>query len=170
MIITQSNLTYVHYYRNNCAQTPFSFTITRMPSNAKLNAYYFTAIISLIFAIVGFSYNAWRLEISEDNANIRTAAFQVLIELAEFEQILYAAHYDKDTITGNPRKGWIKVGLITDMSILISPAVEQQAQNLKSLWSERWDSINTDKQTIDLLNKSIDNVRDEIKMTLQALQ
>lgn len=141
-----------------------------MPSNAKLNAYYITAVISLIFAIVGFSYNAWRLEISEDNANIRTAAFQVLIELAEFEQILYAAHYDNDTITGNPRKGWVKVGLITDLSVLISPAVEQQAQELKTLWSEHWDSINTDKQTIDLLIKTIDSVRAEIKNTLRVLQ
>lgn len=31
---------------------------------------------------------------TEENSNIRTASFQVLIELAEREQIVYAAHYD----------------------------------------------------------------------------
>jgi hypothetical protein len=37
----------------------------------ELIGYYTTALLGLVFAIVGFSYNAWRLEVSEDNSNIR---------------------------------------------------------------------------------------------------
>ena len=58
----------------------------------KLKAYYLTAILSLVFAVIGFSYNAWRLEATEDNSNIRTASFEVLGELAELEHVIYAAY------------------------------------------------------------------------------
>jgi len=40
----------------------------------KFKAYYFTAVFSMIFAVTGFSYNAWRMEVSEANNNIRTAS------------------------------------------------------------------------------------------------
>lgn len=141
-----------------------------MSLDSKINAYYITAVGSLIFALVGFSYNAWRLEISEDNANIRTASFQVLIELAAFEQVLYAAHYDKDSIAGNPRKGWIKVGLIDDLSVLIDNNVEHEAKRLKTLWSHNWELISTDKTIINTLNKQIDTVRTAIKKRLRQLE
>ena len=68
----------------------------------KFKVYYLTAIFSLIFAVVGFSYNAWRLEVTEDNSNIRTTAFEVLTELAELQQLIYSAHYDHDMVAGNP--------------------------------------------------------------------
>lgn len=74
----------------------------------KVKYYQFVSILSLVFAMTGFSYNAWRLEVTEENSNIRTASFQVLIELAELEQIVYASHYDKDDIKGNPRDGWVR--------------------------------------------------------------
>jgi len=57
----------------------------------KLKAYYVTAIFGVVFAIVGFGYNTWRLELSEDNNNVRTASFEVLTNLAELEQVIYAA-------------------------------------------------------------------------------
>jgi len=93
----------------------------------KLKVYYVTAIFSVVFAVVGFSYNAWRLEVTEDNSNIRAASFEVLTVLAELEQIIYAAHYDKDTKEGSPRKGWVKIGLIVDLDSLISKSSEEQA-------------------------------------------
>ena len=104
-----------------------------MELDRKLKVYYMTAIISMIFAVVGFSYNAWRLEVSEDNSNIRTASFEVLQELAELEQTIYALHYDNYVTEGSPRKAWVSVGLIVDMSMLISPEVIKEAENLKSI-------------------------------------
>lgn len=141
-----------------------------MLNHAKLNAYYIMAVTSLVFALAGFSYNAWRLEISEDNANIRTASFQVLIELSKLEKIIYAAHYDKDDVAGNPRNGWITVGLITDLSVLIATSVELKTDTLKSTWSEQWEQIITDKKAVDTLVDQIDNTRSEIKQVLRGLQ
>ena len=41
----------------------------------KLQLYQLTVIFSVLFALVGFSYNVWRMEVSEQNNNIRTACF-----------------------------------------------------------------------------------------------
>lgn len=138
--------------------------------NRKLTAYYLTAIFSLIFAVIGFSYNTWRLEVTEDNSNIRMASFEVFSHLAKLEQNIYAAHYDQNSIEGSPRKGWVQVGLIVDLSMLISPKVEKNAQDLRSLWSEQWQQIPTQQVTVNQLIKKIDKVRIEIKATLINLQ
>ena len=138
--------------------------------NTKLRVYYLTAIFSLLFAIIGFSYNAWRLEVTEDNNNIRTASFEVLTELAELEQIIFAAYYDQDPVAGSPRKGWVKIGLISDLSALINSSVEQRADDLKSLWSKTWQDIPTNRKATDNISHSIDEVRAEIKSTLKMLK
>jgi len=135
----------------------------------KLKKYYLTAILGVVFAVLGFSYNTWRLEASEDNNNVRTAAFEVLTELAALEQIIYAAHYDQDRVMGSPRKGWVKVGLIYDLSSLISPAVEHQAGSLKTLWADSWDTIATARAATDELVAQIEKVREQIKLTIVSL-
>ena len=141
-----------------------------MRLKTKLQSYYFTAILSLLFAVLGFSYNAWRMELSEDNNNIRTASFEVLKELAELEQIIFAAHYDQNAVAGNPRTGWVKVGLITDLSVLVSRGAETQSMELKSIWSKNWSSMSKDREAVDELIRAIDVVRAEIKSVLSELK
>lgn len=132
----------------------------------KFKVYYFTAIFSMLFAVMGFSYNAWRMEISEGNNNIRTAAFEVLTELSELEQIVYSAHYDQDKVEGNPRKGWVKIGLIVDLSMLIDNRVTVKALLLKKTWSNSWNHIQNSKNETDVLINDVDEVRTAIKQTL----
>lgn len=134
-----------------------------------LTAYQWTAVLGVVLALVGFSYNAWRLESTEDNNNVRLASFAVLNELAEFEQIIYFAHYDKDPIQGNPRKGWIKVGLIHDLSYLINPNVTQRSQELKHIWMNHWEDLPSEKGSVTELVTHIDSVRESIKLTLLDL-
>ena len=124
----------------------------------------------MVVAVIGFSYNAWRMELSEDNNNIRTASFEVLTELSELEQIIYAAHYDKDMQEGNPRKAWVKVGLIVDLSGLISQQVENEADHLKTLWTNSWQLVKDDEVATQKLVVQIDKVRISIKMDLKNLQ
>ncbi|MCG8673399.1 MAG: hypothetical protein MI867_28680 [Pseudomonadales bacterium] len=141
-----------------------------MSDKIKLKLYYFTAVLSLVFAVIGFSYNAWRMEVSESNTNVRTASFEVLKELAELERIVFASHYDKDSIKGSPRDGWVKVGLITDLSVLIGTRVEAQASLLKETWSTTWETLpSNEKSTINLVQQ-IDLVRLEIKRELSSLK
>ena len=124
----------------------------------------------MVVAVVGFSYNAWRMELTEDNNNIRTASFEVLTELSELEQVIYAAHYDKNLQDGNPRKAWVKVGLIVDLSSLISAQVEKDANDLKSVWSKSWHLVKDDESVTKKLVDHMDKVRISIKNDLKNLQ
>lgn len=141
-----------------------------MHLKTKLKNYYFTAIFGVFFAIVGFSYNTWRMEVSEDNNNIRTAAFETLLVLAEFEQVIYAAHYDKDHENGNPRLGWVKVGLAYDLSMLVGSSVEQKAMDLRAVWQDTWSSMASSREDTDKLVSAISEVREEIKLVLKSLE
>jgi hypothetical protein len=141
-----------------------------MKIEKQLHLYYTGTIIGVIFAVIGFSYNAWRLEVTEDNNNIRIASFAVLKELAELEQLIYAGHYDKNTVAGSPRRGWIKVGLVVDLSSLISPPVRDQALSLKASWQSNWQKFTDDQAATDTLITSIDAVRNTLKTTLVELQ
>ena len=127
------------------------------------------SIASLLLAVVGFSYNTWRLEVTEDNNNIRTAAFEVLQNLSELEQVIFSAYYDNDTVEGSPRKGWVKVGLINDLSTLISPEVEKDTMILKQYWSENWSKMSQEQDVVDNLGTYIDKIRYGIKLTLTDL-
>jgi len=141
-----------------------------MEQSQKLKLFYITSIFSMVFAVLGFSYNAWRMELSEDNNNIRTAAFEVLLQLSELEQVIYAAHYDKNFQEGSPRKGWVKVGLIEDLSILIGPQVKVNATELKRLWGENWQAVPESEQISQLLVSQIDEVRLSLRQALQDLE
>lgn len=136
----------------------------------KLKLYYLTALFSLIFSLLGFSYNAWRMEISEDNSNVREAAFEVLKELGELEQIVYVLHYDHDQEDGNPRKGWVKVGLIQDLGMLVSPQAEQSAIQLKQVWSQQWAQLGAEQAANDAVITHIEAVRQQVKVALLALK
>ena len=141
-----------------------------MQQNSKLRLFYVTSVLSMIFAVIGFSYNTWRMQVTEENNNIRTASFEVLSRLSEMEQLIYTAHYDKNTIDGSPRKIWVKVGLIVDLSGLISPQVEKEAESLKSLWRASWQNVREDEETTQQLVVKIDLVRKNIKQVLKSLQ
>ncbi|WP_238383542.1 hypothetical protein [Colwellia psychrerythraea] len=135
----------------------------------RINLYQRTVIFSLLFTLMGFSYNVWRMEVSENNNNIRTASFEMLINLSSLEQLVYSAYYDDDLKEGNPRKGWVVVGLIDDLSVLTDDEVKTKTTALKDVWSVNWETIATSQQTVDNIVGSIDSVREEIKILLNSL-
>ncbi|MCF1427661.1 MAG: hypothetical protein LPH21_09460 [Shewanella sp.] len=129
-----------------------------------------TALFSMIFALVGFSYNVWRLEVTEQNATVRSAAFEVLKEMADLELIVYAAHYDKDTVVGNPRKGWVKVGIIQDLALLMPADVQQAATNIKRVWQNNWTDMREDNNAAMEIVTSLDAARAQIRLVVVSLQ
>lgn len=135
----------------------------------RVNLYQRTVIFSLLFTLVGFSYNVWRMEVSENNNNMRTASFEMLKNLSSLEQLIYSAYYDDDIKEGNPRKGWVIVGLIDDLSVLTNENVKTKTTELKNVWTLHWETIATSQQTVDNVIGSIDSVRDEIKGLLKSL-
>lgn len=136
----------------------------------RLLLYQLTTICGIAFAFIGFSYNVWRMEVTEENNNVRTACFEVLTELAALEQVLYAAHYDHDPDQGSPRIAWVKVGLIRDLSTLTAAPVAARADELHRVWSDNWQAVMQDGESLAQVIAAIDTVRDEIKILLQALR
>jgi len=134
-----------------------------------ISVFQLTAVFSMLFALVGFSYNVWRMEVTEYNSNIRSASFELLLQLSELENIVYAAHYDQNTIEGSPRKGWIKVNFIADLSMITEPYVEQSALALKLSWQQNWEDLETSHSSVTTIVEAIDHTRGQVRVLLSQL-
>jgi len=143
--------------------------ITLEEIRRKIFTYQIIVILSFIFGALGFIYNNWRYEHNEYNTNVRTASFQMIQELAALEQNIYANHYDKDTQKGSPRDGWVKVGLIDNLSIFISSECKAKSNKLQSTWKEHWGKISEDQNVTDTLVKEIDDIRSATRKVLEEL-
>ena len=134
-----------------------------------INVFQLTAVFSMLFALVGFSYNVWRMEITEYNNNVRSASFELLLQLSELESIIYAAHYDQDVIQGSPRKGWIKVNLIADLSVVTEPDIQAAAEALKTNWQLSWENVASDENSAMQVVGKIDDTRLKVRQLLVSL-
>ncbi|MCL1147056.1 hypothetical protein L2747_13715 [Shewanella marinintestina] len=135
-----------------------------------ISVFQLTAVFSMLFALVGFSYNVWRMEITEYNNNVRSASFELLLQLSELESIVYAAHYDKDLVQGNPRKGWVKVNLIADLSMITEPEISAAAKQLQQSWQTNWQELENDETSAEVIVSSIDNTRAKVRQLLKQLE
>ena len=138
-------------------------------TSTRLKVYQATALFSVLFALMGFSYNVWRMEVTEHNSNVRDAAFELLLQLAELEQLVYAAHYDQNEERGNPRDGWVKVGLINDLSNSCGDNVVAASADLKQAWSEHWADLPSERASADAVVQAIDETRAQVQSELRAL-
>jgi hypothetical protein len=143
--------------------------ITLKKIQEKIVTYQLIVMMSFIFGVLGFVYNNWRYEHNEYNTNVRIASFQMMQELAALEQNIYANHYDKDLSKGNPRDGWVKMGLIDDLSIFISIKSKAAAKQLKHTWTHHWEKISDDQNVTDTLVKEIDAIRAATREVLEEL-
>ena len=143
--------------------------MTGQASSGRLKVYQATALFSVLFALMGFSYNVWRMEVTEHNSSVREASFELLLQLAELEQLVYAAYYDQDPERGNPRVGWVTVGLVADLSIACSAEVRESALALKTVWGERWETLPTERASADAVVAAIDETRARVQQVLLQL-
>ena len=79
------------------------------------------------------------------------------------------SHYDKNLVEGSPRKAWVKVGLISDLSLLISKPAEDKAAHLTTVWKQNWEEVSHNVQALERLNNELDIVRKEIRINLKTL-
>ena len=135
----------------------------------RMKVYQATAIFSVLFALLGFSYNVWRMEVTERNSNVRSASFELLLQLAELEQLVYAAHYDQDSVDGNPRVGWVKVGLIVDLSVNGDAGLQLAAQQLRDSWAQHWEQLPVQRDAADAVVVAIDTTRAAVQALLFSL-
>lgn len=129
------------------------------------------AMISLVIALVSLSYNTWRDERTEYNRNVRAAAFEILTKLADFQRVVFLAHYDRDKTNGNPRTGWTYIIVMNDLAEIVPGAVQPQAVALRDVWRANWENLaKEDEVAIDRLDLGIANLREATVAVLRSLR
>lgn len=129
------------------------------------------AIISLAVALGSLGYNTWRNEHTERNRNVRTAAFELLMRLAELKRVVFLAQYDHDQAGGNPRTGWTYVLEIQDLSKLVPAPVPARADQLQQVWSGNWEDLGKkDEAGVNHIDDAIDKLRESTLGTLRSLR
>jgi hypothetical protein len=127
------------------------------------------AIISLLVAFMALSYNSWRNELSEQNRNIRQAGFEMLVHVAELQRITYLAHYDKDLVEGNPRKGWSEVLILKDLAHLMPDSAHMGTTELADVWGQNWQGLGKQDESVALIDTALDGLRADILEALAEL-
>ena len=129
------------------------------------------ALISLVVALRSLGYNTWRNERTEHNRNIRTATFELLTKLAEFERVVFLAQYDHDAHGGSPRTGWTYVLVIRDLSALVPAPVPARAEELQQAWADNWEALGKDDEiAVNHIDEAIGRLRASSLTTLMALR
>lgn len=142
------------------------------------------ALISLVVALISLGYNTWRNEATEAHRNTRAAAFTILLELGELQQITSYRHYFYSRINDSERpvdedgdwvRGWGKVLLIEDLSSLMPPEVTQAATQLRADWQQHAARLelgpgdDAGKDAERRIQASIETTRTAVLATLESL-
>ena len=128
------------------------------------------AIISLVVALSALLYTAWRNEQSEWNWNVRVAGFEMLVNLAELQRIVYLNHYDGDASEGNPRKGWVRVMLGRELGEIMPDPLPSQTEKLLSVWQNNWSGIGNDQAAVGRIEQSLDETRSAVLAQVTMLE
>jgi conjugal transfer/entry exclusion protein len=128
------------------------------------------ALISLVTALAGLSYNSWRNHQNEINNNMRNAAFVVLSDLGELQTIVNYAHFESDNARGNPIDGWKHVIMVRDLSRLLKPDAKKAGETLYVQWQSNWQNIDQDKKTESLISNQIASTRKAVLSTIDSLE
>ncbi len=128
------------------------------------------AIISLLVALSALGYNTWRNEQTEQNRNIRQAGFEMLLHISELQRITYLAHFDKDQVAGNPRKGWAEVLVLRDLAKLMPATAKIRSDALHEVWTNNWGGLGADDDwAVAAIDNAINDLRMDIVKVLESL-
>ncbi len=139
----------------------------RILEQLKRNA---VALISLVVAITGLSYNTWRNEQSEFNRNQREAAFEILLKLAELDEVVNYSHYDAAG-DGDLKKGWALVNTIDVLTSILAEPMPASGDRLIVTWSEHSPRLGgADETPVTAIRSEIDRLQDETVGRIKSLE
>ena len=107
------------------------------------------ALISLFIAVSGLAYNTWRNETSEEQRNIRHAAFTVLEDLGSLQEVADANYYflSQGRDVGNEGelhlRGWGSVLMARDLMSLMPEPAPETGVILHQTWVEHFSSLDS---------------------------
>ena len=102
------------------------------------------ALISIFIAVSSLGYNTWRNETTEEQRNIRHAAFRVLENLGEVQEVVDSRYYylafDREIGSeGELRiRGFGSVAMIRDLMMLMPEPGPAAGQALHDSWLEQF--------------------------------
>jgi len=144
------------------------------------------ALISLIVAVSALAYTGWRNETTEDQRNIRRAAFRVLEDLGEVQEVIDSRYYylafDRQIASeGELRiRGYGSVAMIRDLMTLMPPPGPKAGLDLHTLWLSHFgalDQLDTAGQHSRAaqeaereLTEAIRNAREAVLLVLRRLE
>ena len=128
------------------------------------------AIISLLTAISGFTYNTWQGHQNEVNQNMRIASFEVLKSLGELQTVVNYAHYSDDKSRGQSIDGWKHATMVRDLSRLLNPEAAKEGKTLFTEWQQDWEKLDSDDQTEARLSEQIAKTRQAVLRNIDALE
>ncbi len=128
------------------------------------------AIVSLVTALSGFSYNTWLDYKNQVNENTRNAAFEVLRNLGELQTVVNYAHFKADTERGDPIEGWKYVLLVSDLSHLLPKSNMQKSGQLYMAWEQNWEDLQTSAESEQRISAHITAARSDVLKTIEDLQ
>jgi hypothetical protein len=104
-------------------------------------------LISLFIAVSGLAYNTWRNETTEEQRNVRHAAFTVLEELGTMQDVVNARYYyfavgDETSSEGELRlKGYGSVLMARDLMGLMPEPAPATGKMLHQTWVDNFDAL-----------------------------
>ena len=91
--------------------------------------------------------------------------------MADFERIVFLAHYDRDHANGNPRIGWTDVIVIHDLSTVAPAPLESKASQLTEVWRNNWEGLDSDDETsVQHIEAAVEQLRLATLATLRSLR
>jgi len=133
------------------------------------------AIISLAIAISSLAYNSYRNELSEENRNIRFAAFTVLTELGELQVLVDRSHYGNMPDPTDWYSGFGKAGIVRDLCGVMPGATPGAGAVLFEVWQANVDDLFDEDRTGSaaaekVISQQIMATREAVLSGLKALE
>lgn len=144
------------------------------------------ALISLFIAVSGLAYNTWRNETSEEQRNIRHAAFTVLEELGSMQEVVDARFYyfavgDEISSEGELRlKGYGSVLMARDLMSLMPDPAPDSGKMLHQTWVDNFgalDDVNAQgrhtsksREAKESIAMAIEETRQTVLAVIQSLE
>jgi len=136
------------------------------------------ALISICIAISTLAYNTWRNETTEEQRNVRHAAFRVLEELGELQEVVDSRHYylafnREIGSEGESRlRGFGSVAMIRDLMMLMPAPGPSAGESLHSIWLERFadlDQLDGNRRHTAAATRAESDLSKAIKQTRMAV-
>lgn len=144
------------------------------------------ALISLTVAVLALGYNTWRNETTEEQRNLRHAAFRVIEALGELQRVVDTRFYFQEAyarsdlaLAESHLAGYGSAAMVRDLMMLMPEPAPSSGERLHRNWLRHFgklDDVGTDggrsesaRQAEEILREDIAHARGAVLEVLRSL-